>query len=52
MIMFYSSSGVFALATILIVAIGDDSAQAAADAKYPDWKGQWDVILPRTGARQ
>jgi hypothetical protein len=51
MMMLYSSTGVFVLATILIVAIGDGSAQAAGDAKYPNWKGQWDAILPRTGGQ-
>ena len=45
------SAGVFALASALIVAIGDGRAQAAGDAKYPNWKGQWDVILPRTGGQ-
>jgi hypothetical protein len=51
MIMLYSSSGVFALAAVLTVAIGDGSAQAAGDTKYPNWKGQWDSILPRTGGQ-
>jgi hypothetical protein len=26
-------------------------AQAADDAKYPNWKGQWDVINPRLGGQ-
>src|ERR1700722_8570590 len=50
-IMLHSSNGVFALATILIVAISDCSAQASGEARYPNWKGQWDAILPRTGGQ-
>jgi hypothetical protein len=49
--MLHSSNGVFALATILIVAISDCSAQASGEARYPNWKGQWDAILPRTGGQ-
>ena len=40
-----SSTAVFAVAAALAVMIGD--AQAAGDAKYPNWKGQWDAINPR-----
>ena len=32
-----------------MVTIG--GAQAAGDAKYPDWKGQWDAINPRLGGQ-
>ena len=44
-----SSAGAFAFAAVLIVAIG--GAQAADDAKYPNWKGQWDPINPRLGGQ-
>jgi hypothetical protein len=45
---YQSSAGAFAFAAVLIVAIG--GAQAADDAKYPNWKGQWDPINPPTKA--
>ena len=35
----------FALANALMVPM--ISAQAADDAKYPNWKGQWSTILTR-----
>jgi hypothetical protein len=38
MMRYASSAGVFAIAAALTVAIG---AQAAEDAKYPDWSGAW-----------
>jgi hypothetical protein len=44
-----SSAGAFAFAAVLIVAIG--GAQAADDAKYPNWKGRWDPINPRLGGQ-
>src|ERR1700736_4538089 len=44
-----SSTGAFALAAALLVTIG--GAQAADDAKYPNWKGQWDAINPRLGGQ-
>jgi hypothetical protein len=40
--LYRSSTGAFALATALIVTMG--GAQAADDAKYPNWKGQWSRI--------
>ena len=46
---YQSSAGAFAFAAVLIVAIG--GAQAADDAKYPNWKGQWDPINPRLGGQ-
>jgi hypothetical protein len=39
------STGAFALAAALLVTIG--VAQAADDAKYPDWKGQWERFVTR-----
>jgi hypothetical protein len=48
-----SSTGAFALAAALMVTLGGvtvGSAQAA-DAKYPNWKGQWDSINPRLGGQ-
>src|ERR1700736_4000192 len=44
-----SSTGAFALAAALFVTIG--GVQAANDAKYPNWKGQWDAINPRFGGQ-
>src|SRR5580658_5972279 len=42
--MFYrSSTCVFALAAVLMMTMG--AAQAADDGKYPNWKGQWTVIV-------
>src|SRR6516164_4064950 len=38
-----TSTSVFALAAALMVTMG--GAQAADDAKFPDWRGQWTVIL-------
>ena len=42
--LYRSSTGCFALAAALMVTMG--GAQAADDAKYPNWKGQWDTIQP------
>jgi hypothetical protein len=39
----------FALAAALIATIG--GVQAADDAKYPNWKGQWDTINHRLGGQ-
>src|ERR1700724_4055792 len=44
-----SSSGAFALVVALTMTVG--GAQAADDAKYPNWKGQWDSINPRLGGQ-
>jgi hypothetical protein len=44
-----SSTAVFALTAALMVTMG--CAQAADDAKYPSWKGQWDYINPRFGGQ-
>ena len=49
--MWYRSSiAAFALAAALNATMG--GAQAADDAKYPDWSGQWTVILTRGLAGQ
>jgi hypothetical protein len=40
--LYRSSTGAFALAAALMVTMG--GAQAADDAKYPNWKGQWSRI--------
>ena len=42
-----SSTGAFAVVAALMVTIG--VAQAADDAKYPNWKGQWNTIQPASG---
>jgi len=44
-----SSTGAFAVVAALIVTIG--VAQAADDAKYPNWKGQWNTFNPRLGGQ-
>jgi hypothetical protein len=44
-----SSTGAFALAVALTMTVA--GAQAADDAKYPNWKGQWDTINPRFGGQ-
>ena len=38
-----------AVVAALMMTIG--GAQAADDAKYPNWKGQWDAINPRLGGQ-
>jgi hypothetical protein len=38
------STGALALAAALMVTIG--AARAADDAKYPNWKGEWNAINP------
>src|SRR6516164_1945242 len=42
------STGVVALAALMVTVGG---AQAAGEAKYPNWKGQWDAINPRLGGQ-
>ncbi len=44
-----SSIGAFAVVAALMVTIC--VAQAADDAKYPNWKGQWNAINPRLGGQ-
>src|SRR5262245_66644136 len=46
--MYRSSTGAFAFVAVLTVTI---AAHAADDAKYPNWKGQWDPINPRFGGQ-
>jgi len=41
--LYRDSTGAFALAAALLVTIG--VAQAADDAKYPNWKGQWERFV-------
>jgi hypothetical protein len=45
-----NSTGAFALAAALMMTIG--VAQAADDAKYPNWKGEWDSINRAWAARR
>jgi hypothetical protein len=40
-----SPIGAFALATVLTLAA--TGVRAADGAKYPDWKGQWHLVIPR-----
>jgi hypothetical protein len=44
-----SSTGMFALATAVMVTV--NVAQAAEEAKYPNWKGEWIAILARVGGQ-
>jgi hypothetical protein len=39
--------GVFALAALMAASV----AAQAADAKYPNWRGQWDTVNPRFGGQ-
>jgi hypothetical protein len=39
----------FALATAVMVTV--NVAQAAEEAKYPNWKGEWIAILPNVGGQ-
>ena len=41
--------GAFALAVAIMVPLG--AARAADEAKYPNWKGEWDTINPRLGGQ-
>ena len=43
-----SSTGAFVLAALMVTMGG---SQAADDAKYPNWKGQWDTINFRLGGQ-
>ena len=47
--MYPSRIGAFALAVALMSAT--HAAHAVDDAKYPDWRGQWDTINPRFGGQ-
>jgi hypothetical protein len=50
MIMLYRSTfEVLALAAVLMMTVG--SAQAE-DAKYPNWKGEWNSVVPRMPGQQ
>jgi hypothetical protein len=44
-----SSTAALALTAALMLTLG--AAQAADEAKYPSWKGQWDYINPRLGGQ-
>ena len=44
-----AKAAMVALAAALMMTAG--GARAADDAKYPSWKGQWDVINPRLGGQ-
>jgi hypothetical protein len=46
-----SSIGQAALALAAALTMTAGFAQAADDAKYPNWKGQWDAINPRFGGQ-
>jgi hypothetical protein len=44
-----SSTAVFALTTAVMVTV--NVVQAAEEAKYPNWKGEWIAILPSVGGQ-
>ena len=44
-----SPTGMLALAVVLMLGMG--GARAADNAKYPNWKGQWDTVSPRLGGQ-
>jgi hypothetical protein len=46
---YQSSIGAFVFAAVLMLTTG--GARAADDAKYPNWKGEWDAINPRLGGQ-
>ena len=48
--LYQSSIGAIALAAALCATIA--GVQAADDTKYPNWKGEWDAIVPRTPGQQ
>jgi len=48
--LYQSSIGVMALAAALCATIA--GVQAADDAKYPNWKGEWDAVVPRLPGQQ
>jgi hypothetical protein len=47
--LYQSSIGAIALAATLCTTIADVQA---TDAKYPNWKGEWDAVVPRTPGQQ
>jgi hypothetical protein len=44
-----STLGVLALATMVTV---DAGGARAEDVKYPNWKGEWNAVVPRTPGQQ
>jgi hypothetical protein len=44
-----AKAAVVAIAAALLMTTG--TVKAADDSKYPNWKGQWDVINPRLGGQ-
>jgi hypothetical protein len=48
--LYQSSIGAIALAAALCAAIV--GVQAADEAKYPNWKGEWDAVVPRLPGQQ
>jgi hypothetical protein len=46
-----SRSGAVACVLVAAATMTMGGAQAADDAKYPNWKGQWEVINPRFGGQ-
>jgi hypothetical protein len=44
-----AGAGAIAFAAVMMMTTG--GANAADDAKYPNWKGQWDAVNPRFGGQ-
>jgi hypothetical protein len=47
--LYRNPTGAFALAAALLLTTG--GARAADEAKYPNWKGEWDAINARLGGQ-
>jgi hypothetical protein len=46
------SSGAVAIVLACALLLTTGGAQAADDAKYPNWKGQWDTVSPPLGGQR
>src|SRR5713226_1914119 len=46
-----SATGMGAIALAAVLTMTTSGVKAADDAKYPNWKGKWDVINPRLGGQ-
>jgi hypothetical protein len=47
--LYRSTFEALALATVLMMTVGGAQAQ---DKKYPDWKGEWNTVMPRMPGQQ
>ena len=51
MLWYGGSTGALALAALMMTMGGATGGAQAADAKYPNWRGQWDTVSPRLGGQ-